>query len=496
MAAPTLYPGVYVTEIPSGIRPITGVATSITAFLGRALKGPVNTPVTVNGFADYQRIFGGLWMHSTVSFAVSDFYANGGGQALVVRLASSDATSSTIAAGGLELEAAGPGAWSAGLSVAITPGSTDPDVAKRYGVQPSDLFNLTVTDTSGDSETFPNLTVLAQGRNVQHVLQEDSVLLAVAGPLPTTTPAPGTYTVGTAGTDGGPLSDNDYIGGTLQAQHQGLWALDEADLFNLLCIPPPTWDETDQTSPSVYSAALNYCVTRRAMLLVDPPPGLTTSNAIAQLGTLGLTGIAARNAALYFPRLREPDPTSENRLRTFVPCGAIAGVMARTDAARGVWKAPAGIDATLTGVQRPDRQPDRRRERRAQPARHQLPAHLPGRRPGGLGRADPARRRRARRRVQVRAGPAAGAVPRGEPLPGHPVGGVRAERRAAVGADPPEHRRVHARPVPPGRVPGQHARRTPTSSSATRRPRRQNDIEPRASSTSWSASRRSSRPSS
>ena len=350
MAAPTLYPGVYVTEIPSGIRPITGVATSITAFLGRALKGPVNTPVTVNGFADYQRIFGGLWMHSTVSFAVSDFYANGGGQALVVRLASSDATSSTIAAGGLELEAAGPGAWSAGLSVAITPGSTDPDVAKRYGVQPSDLFNLTVTDTSGDSETFPNLTVLAQGRNVQHVLQEDSVLLAVAGPLPTTTPAPGTYTVGTAGTDGGPLSDNDYIGGTLQAQHQGLWALDEADLFNLLCIPPPTWDETDQTSPSVYSAALNYCVTRRAMLLVDPPPGLTTSNAIAQLGTLGLTGIAARNAALYFPRLREPDPTSENRLRTFVPCGAVAGVMARTDAARGVWKAPAGIDATLAGV--------------------------------------------------------------------------------------------------------------------------------------------------
>ena len=347
----TLYPGVYVTEIPSGIRPITGVATSITAFLGRALKGPVNQPVTVNGFADYQRIFGGLWMYSTVSFAVSDFFANGGGQALVVRLASSDATASTIAAGGLELAAAGPGAWSAGLSVTITPGSTDPDVAKRYGVQPSDLFNLTVTDTtSGDTETFPNLTVLAQGRNVQHVLEEDSVLLAVAGPLPTTTPAPGTYTVGTAGTDGGALSDNDYVGGTLQAQHQGLWALDEADLFNLLCIPPPTMDDTDQTSPNVYSTALNYCVTRRAMLIVDPPHDLTTGNAIAQLGTLGLTGTAARNAALYFPRLREPDPTSENRLRTFVPCGAVAGIMARTDAARGVWKAPAGIDATLAGV--------------------------------------------------------------------------------------------------------------------------------------------------
>jgi hypothetical protein len=326
------------------------VATSITAFLGRALKGPVNNPVTVNGFGDYQRIFGGLWVHSTVSYAVRDFFANGGGQALVVRLASSDASTSKITAGGLELAAAGPGAWSAGLSVTITAGTTDPDVAKRYGVQPSDLFNLTVTDTaSGDTETFPNLTVLPQGRNVQQVLEEDSALLAVAA-LPTTTPAPGTYAVGTAGTDGGPLADNDYVGGPLQAQHQGLWALDEADLFNLLCIPPPTLDDTDQTSPAVYSTALNYCVTRRAMLIVDPPPDLTTGNAIAQLGTLGLTGTAARNAALYFPRLREPDPTLDNRLRTFVPCGLVAGIMARTDAARGVWKAPAGIDATLAGV--------------------------------------------------------------------------------------------------------------------------------------------------
>jgi phage tail sheath protein FI len=351
MSTPTLYPGVYVTEIPSGIRPITGVATSITAFLGRALKGPVNQPVVVNGPTDYQRTFGGPWPHSTVSFAVRDFFANGGGQALVVRLATSDATASTIAVSGLQLAAASPGAWSAGLSVTITAGSTDPEVAARYGVQPADLFSLTVTDaTSGDSESFPNLTVLAQGRNVQHVLEEESVLLTVAGPLPTATPAVGTATVGTAGTDGGALSDNDYIGGTLQAQHQGLWALDEADLFNLLCIPPPTLDDTDQTSSLVYSAALEYCVNRRAMLIVDPPPALTKDNAIAQLGELGLTGTAARNAALYFPRLREPDPTAENRLRTFVPCGAVAGVMARTDAARGVWKAPAGIDATLAGV--------------------------------------------------------------------------------------------------------------------------------------------------
>ena len=57
-----------------------------------------------------------------------------------------------------------------------------------------------------------------------------------------------------------------------------------------------------------------------------------------------------KNAALYFPRIKSPDPLDENRLKTFVPCGAVAGVIARTDSERGVWKAPAGIEATLIGV--------------------------------------------------------------------------------------------------------------------------------------------------
>jgi uncharacterized protein len=353
----TSYPGVYVTEIPSGIRPITGVATSITAFLGRAVKGPVHEPVEVNGFADYQRIFGGLSKDSTLSYAVRDFFANGGGQALVVRVVPSDATESTITVSGLQLEAASPGAWSAGLHVEIAQGSTDQDVARNYGVQPSDLFNLTVTDrNSGVSETFVNLTVLPLGsRNVQHVLEEESVLLRAVGPLPTTTPAAGEADVGPpAGTDGGRLTGNDYIGGTLQANHQGLYALDKADLFNLLCIPPlfltDDVDATADTSVAVYQAAASYCLTRRAMLIVDPPSGMTLDNASTTITDLGLAADTARNAALYFPRLKEPDPTSENRPRKFVPCGAVAGVMARTDLARGVWKAPAGIDATLAGV--------------------------------------------------------------------------------------------------------------------------------------------------
>src|SRR5690242_9825401 len=80
------YPGVYVEEIPSGVRTITGVATSITAFLGRAQRGPVNEPITINNYGDFERAFGGLGENYPMSYAVKDFYLNGGSQAIIVRL--------------------------------------------------------------------------------------------------------------------------------------------------------------------------------------------------------------------------------------------------------------------------------------------------------------------------------------------------------------------------------------------------------------------------
>src|SRR5919112_4342364 len=80
------FPGVYVEEIPSGVRTITGVATSITAFVGRALRGPVNEPTRIASFADFERVFGGLWSESTMSYAVQQYYLNGGSDAIVVRV--------------------------------------------------------------------------------------------------------------------------------------------------------------------------------------------------------------------------------------------------------------------------------------------------------------------------------------------------------------------------------------------------------------------------
>src|ERR1700704_6930529 len=86
MSVLATYPGVYVQEIPSGVRTITGVATSVTAFIGSAFRGPDDMPVTINNFGDFERIFGGLSAGSTLGYAVRDFFQNGGGQAIVVRL--------------------------------------------------------------------------------------------------------------------------------------------------------------------------------------------------------------------------------------------------------------------------------------------------------------------------------------------------------------------------------------------------------------------------
>ena len=78
MPAQLTYPGVYIEEIPSGVRTITGVATSVAAFLGRAKRGPVNEPVLVSSFADFERIYGGLWVDGPLSYAVRSFFLNGG----------------------------------------------------------------------------------------------------------------------------------------------------------------------------------------------------------------------------------------------------------------------------------------------------------------------------------------------------------------------------------------------------------------------------------
>ena len=247
MPAPLTYPGVYVEEIPSGVRPITGVATSITAFVGRALRGPVDGAITITSYADFERIYGGLWLESSLGYAVSDFYRNGGSTAIVVRVhktKANDTAGLSLGSGvrQVALVAASPGAWGSKLSAEIdnlVKDSTD-----------TTLFNLTVTDTgTGKTESFRNVSfAVASPRRVDLVLAAESTLVRSTGSLPTSPQSsfPVTATA-TNGNDGDPVDAALYTtGANLRTDKKGLYALENADLVNLLVIPPYTLDRRDR----------------------------------------------------------------------------------------------------------------------------------------------------------------------------------------------------------------------------------------------------------
>jgi phage tail sheath protein FI len=439
------YPGVYIEEVPSGVRTITGVATSITAFIGRALRGSTDESVTINSNADFERAFGGLWGDSTLGFAVRDFYLNGGSQAIIVRLfhpkfattadrdkalaaanavaaaatgadaataaanaataaaafttepeqtaakvvsdaaqqaavvagaTAADVTSAannavvvaapinkaTLSVNGLNLEAKSEGAWGNQLRARI-----DDDVA---GPDAANIFNLLVRDGStGQVETLRNVSVVpGHPRQVDKVLLNESQLVQMTGALPATKPVahpdpdpalnetdiwadnavPTNAAVATSATasDGGNLDNNDFTGSGKEGAKTGLYALEKADLFNILCIPP--YLAGGDIDTALVGSAAAYCEKRRAMFIVDARASWTTKDA-AKSGVASI-GTSSKNATLFFPRLKQPNPLHSNQIEEFVPCGAVAGIFSRTDSQRGVWKAPAGLDATLVGV--------------------------------------------------------------------------------------------------------------------------------------------------
>ena len=497
--APT-YPGVYIQEVPSGVRSITGVATSIAAFVDTFPAGPMNKAVRVLGFADFERKFGGLSATSEASYGLQQFFLNGGSEAYVVRVTA--ATGGAIAAAVvlkdasaaqlpvLVATAADPGAWGNNVRIDVDYDTTDP----------ATLFNLTVTEvatvngatTVVATETYRNLVadpskpndaaavVNASSQLVQlansgtagrrpalpgtaSVTIVNGVLPAsltggtggtievtfgsstattasMAAPMGTTTlpqlaatlqalirgaqlggkpmlpnatvtvagsatgdaqliVKPGTdnpadtvslgtngpatelgydkavanvqqYALGGAtvgaqgaasspkqlGTDGtwDPSSNAAAIAGALigdPATKTGIYALRDVDLFNILCIPA-TANLGDTEALQVAAKATEVCASERAMFIFDgsASTGNTPDSVVAWFSAN--SGVRSGNAATYFPPVGIADPLNGFRLRTVAPSGTLAGVWARTDVERGVWKAPAGIAATLAGVQK------------------------------------------------------------------------------------------------------------------------------------------------
>ncbi len=259
MAVNPTYPGVYLQEKSSGSHTISGASTSVAAFVGYFSGGPVNKAVHVFSFAEFARQFGGLSSHSETSYAVRQFFLNGGGEAWVVRISSTTAPS------------------------------------KDWATSAQSTFAKTIVPTDADGK--------------------------------------------------------------------GIYALDEIApaTFNILCLPDGFWfTKGDSGSSSgdssssdghslakdLYDEAAKFCEKHHAFLLVDLPKDLGKYDEVQSFADT----VRHKHAATYYPNLDISDPQNDGKTRLTGTSGTLAGVYARTDANRGVWKAPAGTQAKLRGA--------------------------------------------------------------------------------------------------------------------------------------------------
>ncbi|HUQ11252.1 MAG TPA: hypothetical protein VM146_13135 [Steroidobacteraceae bacterium] len=344
-------------EAPGSLRVIARAATNIAAFVGRALKGPVSQPVMVRSFADYTRVFGGLWQPSTLSYAVEQFFENGGRAAVIVRVvngARPPTLTLPTSTGRLILGGVGAG------SREFLRASVDYD---GIDAKDTNLFNLVVqrVRTAGseaieDQEIFRRLSVKPGADRFVADTLRDSRLVRVQGSVPTErptrTPAANNGAVigythsNPDGDDGGPITDYDIIGSAQSGT--GLFALHAAPDINLLCIPPLTRDV--DVGLSTLLVAGRFCRERRAMLIVDPPS--TWASSAAALDGMRHWPFRSEDAAMFFPRVVAFDRL-RGRFELFAPCGVAAGMIARCDENWPVWAAAEGDDAILRPGLRP-----------------------------------------------------------------------------------------------------------------------------------------------
>ena len=362
------YPGLYVQELPSGVRTVVGVSTSATAFIDSFARGPLDTAVLVTSFADFERQFGGLSATSEGSYAVSQFFLNGGSTAWIVRVAGVPAVadppvppagpaSVQLAPAGTSLtaRAASPGTW--GNAVRVAPTATGS--ATTFNLLVQEISTTAGVASVVASESFLNLSMVpTDPQFAPAVVNASSQLVQLAADgtaMPTTVPVDSRGSVANGdwkplanGADGAMADATALIGD--EATAKGLYALSRIApaVFNLMCLPRAAALDGGSFT-SVVAAAQAFCTAHRAFLLVDPPTaGVATEAAL--VAWINGANIRNANAALYVPPLSIPDPLNGFRPRTVGPSGTVAGIYARTDATRGVWKAPAGVDATLNGA--------------------------------------------------------------------------------------------------------------------------------------------------
>jgi phage tail sheath protein FI len=344
-------------ESQPGTRALVPVATAVTAFVGRTLKGPVNEPVCINSLAQYAQVFGGQWQSAPLSAAVEQYFEHGGELAVIVRVASGgQAPTIDLPAGEQTL-----------VLVGICPGSREfLRASVDYdGIDPANRtqFNLVVqrlrTAGSGlveQQEVFRRLSI-APGveRDVRSVLM-GSRLVRVQGNLTAVRPQPTRSASEPAaahfidcnvdGSDGLPLSDYDIIGN--HSLRSGLFALDAGPAFNFLCIPDLSPGQSVGMTTLVVAA--RFCRKNHALLLVDPPS--QWSDAETALTQLPQWPFHSADAVMFYPRVRLADRQSQAKT-VLGSAAVVAGLLARNSREEARWWEAEGLELALADAAEP-----------------------------------------------------------------------------------------------------------------------------------------------
>jgi phage tail sheath protein FI len=331
--------GITVTEITAMDQPIDVCPETTAAFVGRALRGPLNTPILLSNIGEFRRRFGDIWLRSSLGPAAKHFFEHGGKRLYVIRVAN-NARGAMLCL---------PASGSALVLRTVDPGSTEfIRAAVDYdGVDDGDdsHFNLTLqrvnpsNATVIDQEYFEGLSWREESASFVVTELSTSEMARVEHPYPTHRPEKTTlvsrsyesaYVNHTqAGTDGADLSDYDLIGS--RRERTGLFALEQIDYFDLLYLPPP--GRGTDLGPAAILAAEQYSRERSAMLIVDPSSAWqtakTTVKAVRDLG------YASSNMLGYYPRVRIRG--SDDDISRPVG-GVLAGLLCKQDRTYGPWQ--------------------------------------------------------------------------------------------------------------------------------------------------------------
>lgn len=327
--------GIQIAELPNAQQPIARGCAQATAFVGRTLRGPVDWPVTVRSFGEFQRVFGGLWQPSPLSYAVEQFFDQGGRRAVIVRVANGAASVTLSLRCGpdmLRLEARAPGTRE------FLRASVDYDHIPADDTQ---SFNLVVqrvrapgSERIEEQETFRALSIDPTSARFIATALLASALVRVRGAVPQVRPDR-TLMAGTNlpvgyvssnpdGGDGQPITDYDLIGS--QSRCSGLFALNAVEELSFVYLPPLA--RNVDIGVSTLLVADRFCHDRRAILIVDPPGSWETpADAISGLRDLSFR---SDNAVMFYPRVVAMDRL-RGRSEVFGNGGAVAGLLSRID---------------------------------------------------------------------------------------------------------------------------------------------------------------------